>query len=1521
MSRCSRKKPVDADHMGNDSACENTPSEGEEEGGKVESCCVCGSEKEVRRCGKCKFTSYCSKACQWDHWNHHEVYCNAIVDLKKLETKKLYHNRTVRQIQTDYKSQKKMMNLVGNKPMINCRLGGKDFEMLWDTGSMVSLVDRRWARKNFPDAKMHSVSDFLEEREELSVRAANSTAIQFDGVILLEFSLEGGGEGFLVPVVVASAEIAEPILGYNVIEYLILEGTVEQQDALRAALKNKKSGFSMELLTAAVQERASKEDFLAEVKSPASMVVPAGRRVQVRCRVKAQSNDAEQTVYFSPLLDENDEDLTFLETVSQLRLGRTNYVSVEVMNLSKEDKVLEKGRVIGSVHGVSAVVPMMRMVNVDRAKKRDEKTADVGCVSGDLSSESTDGNETQVKWDISHLDENQREMMEEVLVKMKDVFSKDEGDIGNIEDFKMPIHVEDQIPVNAAYRKIPPNLYKEVKNYIEDLLTNGWIQESYSSYSSPIVCVRKKDGTLRMCCDYRKLNQKTVADSQPIPRIQDILDSLGGQKVFTTLDMSKAYHQGYIDERHRHLTAFVTPWTLYEWIRIPFGLRNAPPAFQRYMNQVLGDLKGIICEPYLDDVLVYSRTFEQHVKDVEKGLMRLHARGIKLRAEKCKFGMPEVRYLGRLISSEGYRPDPADTECLEAFRTPPKTVGELRSLLGFIGYYRCYVKDFSKRVKPMYDLLRKDGDGKAAKKEMKSAKKSQKYEAKEPIIWEEVHQDILNELLDYLKSPEVIAYPNFDLPFFINCDASNQGLGAVLYQEQEGIDRVIGYASRTLSEAEKNYHWHSGKLEFLGLKWAVTDRFADYLRYGPPFKVFTDNNPLTYVLTTAKLNAVGQRWVNDLADFNFTIKYKPGKENIDADCLSRKPMSISEFKKRCTATAPSLKEGWTPEAVDLCPVMVGGVNVKKLSLESDEEVEAVVAEDLARKQQQDETIAPVYKAVSEGKRLSRKEGKALSRSSKLLLRNFGKLFIRNGVLMRKTVKYEQVVLPSDFYHLVYVELHEKLAHLGVEKVVDLAQRRFYWPKMADDIKNYIQKKCRCVANKKPNQPEKAKLVPIQAMYPFQMVSIDYMHLDPCKGNYKYAMVVTDHFTRFAQVYATKSKSSKAAAQKLYDEYMMQFGFPERLHHDQGPEFNSDLFKQLERLTGIKGSNTTPYHPQGDGQAERFNRTLCNMLKCLPEVAKKDWKNHLPKLAFAYNSSINKTTGFSPFRLMFNRESRLPIDQMFEGVRRDERLANQSHEQYISQWEKAMQEAVEIARKNIGKSAEYSKRYYDKKVRAVEIVEGDRVLMKNVRERGGTGKMRSYWEETLFTVIETRENVPVYTIKNMKKPSDVRVVHRNLLLKCDELPLDIFDDKGKVEKTGKPAKRGNNKKKTEIPCECPSVDIEEEEDADIAVMIHHQETIAEPQHPEESFVESESDYLEEVQQVEEEEEEHVVPEPEEDDSGEEEAADEETESDVEESEGSDEEDPPIRRSTRNRTAAKRFTYSTIGGDPTLAEAVT
>ena len=239
-------------------------------------------------------------------------------------------------------------------------------------------------------------------------------------------------------------------------------------------------------------------------------------------------------------------------------------------------------------------------------------------------------------------------------------------------------------------------------------------------------------------------------------------------------------------------------------------------------------------------------------------LCRLRGNGIKLRAEKCEFAKREVRYLGRLISGNGYRPDPEDTKALEKFRTPPTNIGELRSLLGFLGYFRCYVKDFSQKVKPLYDLLH----GKSAKKPAKGKKTEkvgQRYDSREKIEWGEVQQAVLDELISYLMSPEVIAFPDFNLPFFINTDASNQGLGAVLYQKQDNVDRVISYASRTLSEAEKKYHLHSGKLEFLALKWAITDRFSDYLVGGQPFDVFTDNNPLTYILSSAKLNAVGMR--------------------------------------------------------------------------------------------------------------------------------------------------------------------------------------------------------------------------------------------------------------------------------------------------------------------------------------------------------------------------------------------------------------------------------------------------------------------------------------------------------------------------------------------------------------------------------------------------------------------------------------------------------------------------------------
>ena len=683
---------------------ENTPS--------IETCCVCEKTEiteDIRVCGGCKATRYCSKECQKDHRSYHAAYCSHIVDLEKLVKQKIYGDKNVHQRQEDQKLRRKIMKLVGAKPMLKCYLGGKRVMMLWDTGSMVSMVDRRWLRRHFPKATIYPVSSFLDR--ELHVQAANETSINFDGVVLLEFSLkevvgleEGESEGddsetFAVPFLVSSEKIADPILGYNVIEYLVLEGSEEQKKELKSALGHQEEGVDLEPLVSLIQKKAEDQDFLAEVKLSTDINVPAGHRVQVKCRAKVQTDEKEQVVYFAPAVADREDEVVFSETVSTVKRGRTNHVVVEVMNLSRVDRRLQKGALLGSLHSVGAVVPMTSMVNQKKMKKEtrgnasteEDLTVKVNAVAEDSVDKDGDGG---LKWDLSHLEEDKRVMLEKVLVEMQEVFSKDDSDIGDIKDFQMPIKLVDDIPVTAPYRRIPPHLYKEVKNYIDDLITNGWVRESVSSYSSPIVVVRKKDGSMRMCIDYRQLNLKTVPDAQPIPRIQDILDTLGGQQWFTTLDMSKAYHQGYIDERYRHLTAFATPWTLLEWIRIPFGLRNAPPAFQRYINLGLGDLKGSVCEPYLDDMLVYGRTFEEHVGHLRLVLQRLLARGIKLRAEKCVFAKSEVRYLGRIVTSDGYKPDPKDTAALEKFRDSPKTVGELRSLLGFFGYYRGYVKDF-----------------------------------------------------------------------------------------------------------------------------------------------------------------------------------------------------------------------------------------------------------------------------------------------------------------------------------------------------------------------------------------------------------------------------------------------------------------------------------------------------------------------------------------------------------------------------------------------------------------------------------------------------------------------------------------------------------------------------------------------------------------------------------------------------------------------------------------------------------
>ncbi|CAB4009442.1 Hypothetical predicted protein, partial [Paramuricea clavata] len=455
--------------------------------------------------------------------------------------------------------------------------------------------------------------------------------------------------------------------------------------------------------------------------------------------------------------------------------------------------------------------------------------------------------------DLSGLTERQRQVVTNMLKEECHSFARNDEDIGYIKDLELEINLTTNEPVQKNYVSVPRPLYPEVKQCIEDLLNNEFIRESKSAYSSPVVCIRKKDGTLRLCVDYRELNRKTVPDRHPIPRVQETLDSLGSNAWFSVLDQ--------------------------------------------------GELRDEIAIPYSHDVIVFSRTFDEHVEHLRTVLRRLREHSVKLKRRKCKLFKREVTFLGRVVSKDGYRMDPENINAVASLKNNiPHTIGDLRKMLGLLSYYRRYVSNFARKAKPLYDLVTQAATTDPCH-DQENGNKNTRKEGKVPssfkIAWTEIHQTVLEKLIDHLIIPLVLAYPiwHYQKPYIVHIDASKDGLGAVLYQEQEETMRVIAYASRSLTNVEKNYHLHAEKLEFLALKWAIADHFRDYLYYAPEF---TDNNPLTYVLTSAGLNATGLRWIGELADFKFNICYRPGKLNGDANALSRMPMNIDDYMNACS---------------------------------------------------------------------------------------------------------------------------------------------------------------------------------------------------------------------------------------------------------------------------------------------------------------------------------------------------------------------------------------------------------------------------------------------------------------------------------------------------------------------------------------------------------------------------------------------------------------------------------------------
>src|SRR6266536_1664007 len=457
---------------------------------------------------------------------------------------------------------------------------------------------------------------------------------------------------------------------------------------------------------------------------------------------------------------------------------------------------------------------------------------------------------------------NQQNAFHQLLENYKDICAKSQTDIGQTNVIRHKIITRNAPPIaQPPYRCNPIN--KEfLQNEILKLEEQGLVRKSVSPWASPIVIVEKKGGEKRLCIDYRKVNAVTKADAYPLPRIDDILESFSSANWFTTLDLASGYWQVAMEEDDVEKTAFITPFGLYEWMVMPFGLSYAPGTFQRLMNRILQEYLGKFVVVYLDDVIIYSKgSLEDHLDHIRQVFETLRRVNLKIKLKKCYFCLPNIHFLGHIVGRNGIRPDPDKIEKVKNFPVP-NNLTELRAALGLFSYYRKFIKDFSRIAKPITSLLKKDI----------------------PFKWTQKHQTAFNNLKERLTLAPILSYPDFELPFILYTDASGTGLGAVLSQKQkDGKEHVISYASRSLNVYEQNYSVTDQ--ECLAIVWALK-KFSHYLEL-QHFTVVTDHAAWKWMKTSKLPKGRRARWMMDIQQYKFDIQHRPEKANANADALSR----------------------------------------------------------------------------------------------------------------------------------------------------------------------------------------------------------------------------------------------------------------------------------------------------------------------------------------------------------------------------------------------------------------------------------------------------------------------------------------------------------------------------------------------------------------------------------------------------------------------------------------------------------
>ena len=755
-----------------------------------------------------------------------------------------------------------------------------------------------------------------------------------------------------------------------------------------------------------------------------------------------------------------------------------------------------------------------------------------------------------------------------------------EPGLGTIKGVKAKLELkEGATPKFCKARPVPYSLLNAVEEEYDRLEREGIVEKvEFSNWATPMVHIPKTDHSTRSCGDYAiTVNPQLHVPHYPIPLPEEVFHKLRGGKLFSKLDLKNAYQQLLIDDESLPYVTINTHRGLYRYKRLPFGIASSPAIFQKTIDMILQGLDNVAAVQ--DDILVTGSNDIEHLKNFERVLQRLKEYGLRLKLEKCRFMQKSVVYLGCVISAEGISPTSEKVEALK--QAPrPENVTQLRSFLGMVNYHGKWIQNLSTMVHPLNKLLRKG----------------------QAFIWSNECEEAFQHAKNSLTSDRVLVHYNPELPLVLECDASPYGIGAVIsHRFNDGKEKPIAYASRSLSPAERNYS--QIEKEGLAIVFGVT-KFYMYL-YGQRFTLCTDHKPLlkifapdgaTPVLAAARL----QRWSLLLSSYQYNIQYRSSSDIANANALSRLHLS---YRKDASA--------------EECIYSVARQQLHK---------HPVSAQRIATETAHDPTLARALQLTQNGWTITCDD-----QELKPYFNRRHELSIEQGCLLWGL----RVIIPPSLRSRVLEELHRE--HPGVSRMKSIARSHLWWPRLDESIAALASACPDCSRVK--NNPPKAPLYPwTWPAKPWQRIHIDF-----ATYNSLHYLVLVDAHSKWPEVIGPmKSTCADATADALRSVFA-RYGLPEQIVSDNGPPYQSKEYDNFLKQNGVQKILVSPYHPSSNGQAERFIQTFKRFL----ETSKKhsNSTSHIQDFLLTYRSTPHSTTGTTPARLFLRREVRTRFSLM------------------------------------------------------------------------------------------------------------------------------------------------------------------------------------------------------------------------------------------------------------------------------------